>query len=109
MKTPTWNEAYSAVVRWYEAQVKEWAEDFDKRIRAGEFLDVEGFTEAFEEETKNAECISYTGQAIGVLLASRNEGAYEEAFGARAPSYEAAALMAFLADIRERMLEEVPS
>ncbi len=102
-------EAFSALQSWYQSEVSEWAEDFDKRIKAREWDSEEEFREAFEQETDGAACIIYTAQAKAVCLASSNEDAYVEEFGEEPTTVEARALMAFQADIRERMCEEPSS
>jgi hypothetical protein len=99
----SFNDAMGAIRKWYYSEVKEWADEFDKRIEKGEFDDREDFMERFDEETDSAGIIIYTQQAKGVLFASDNEDAYEEEFGEAAPTVEAAALMAFRRDIMEAM------
>jgi hypothetical protein len=107
MATIEFSEAFGALEQWYCAMVREWAEEFDKRIKAREWPDAEAFNEAFDEETDSAQCIIYTAQAKAVCLASRNEDAYVEAFGEEPSTVGARALMAFRTDIQERMSVDV--
>jgi hypothetical protein len=97
------SDAYEALRRWYYNEVREWAEDFDKRLAEREWKDEESFRESFEQETDSAQCIIYTAQAKAVCLASDNEDAYVEEFGEEPTTVEARALMAFRRDILERM------
>ena len=103
--TIEFSEAFNALRNWYAAEVDSWAEDFDKRILAREWDSEEDFRESFEQETDGAQCIIYTTQAKAVCLASDNEDAYVEEFGTEPSTVAARALMAFQADIRERMQE----
>ncbi len=108
----SFNDAMGALRKWYYSEVKEWADDFDKRISEGEFDSSEDFRDRFHEETDGAAIIIYTAQARAALLASDNDDAYIEEFG-EAPAdrdgikWEAMALMAFQRDIMEAMESDV--
>jgi hypothetical protein len=104
----SFNDAIRALSSWYNQEVREWADEFDKRIKEGEFKDSEDFTERFDEETDSAQLVIYTMQAKACLLVSKNDEAYEESFGEGEPgTVEARALMAFRADIMEHMESDV--
>lgn len=102
----TFDDALNALRNWYMTEVDQWADDFDARLQAREWATEEEWQDAFSQETDGAACIIYTAQAKAVLLASDNEDAYQDEFGDPAPTVEAAALMAFQADIRQRMQEQ---
>ena len=59
--------------------------------------------EWIEQTIDGHEFIIYTYKAQAVLLASDSDGAYEEEFGEPAKSYEQAAYMAMLTDVREQL------
>jgi hypothetical protein len=105
----SFNDAMSALRAWYYSEVREWAEDFDKRLEEGEFDSVDNFNDCFHEETDGAGIIIYTAQARAALLASDNDDAYFEEFGDEMPMqggqphWEAVALVAFQRDIQETM------
>ena len=103
----SFSDAVSTLEKWYHEQVKEWADEFDKRIAEGEFSDREEFIDRFDEETDSAGIIIYTQQAKAVMFVSRNEDAYEDEMGDPPPTVEAGALMAFRRDILERMSSDV--
>lgn len=100
-------DAMSALRRWYYTEVREWAKEYDRRIKGKEWESREDFYDALREETDSAQVVIYTAQAKACLLASDNEDEYEEQFGEKAPTVEAAACMAFQRDIIESMTADV--
>ena len=98
----------------YYNEVREWAEDYDKRIAKGEWSDREEFIEALEQDVDSAARVIYTFQARVGLLCSRNEDAYFEEFGdsegvCTKDGIEYSKLMyfAFCADIFEHMESDI--
>jgi len=98
----------------YYNEVREWAEDYDKRIAKGEWSDREEFIEALEQDVDSAARVIYTFQARVGLLCSRNEDAYFEEFGdsegvCTKDGIEYSKLMyfAFRADILEHMESDI--
>lgn len=112
-QTPSLDDAISAMRAWYYSEVREWAEDFDSRILAGEWEDYESFDESFREELDNSQIVIYTFRARAACLASDNEDAYSDEFGELPKNddgslrWEAMAYMALMRDVTGAMQVEL--
>lgn len=80
MSTDDERDELSAIRRDYYRSVRATAEDFAKRLRAGEWSDLDEVSDAVREETDETYWSIYYHAAFRCLLASDNEAnAWEEA------------------------------
>lgn len=65
--------------------------------------------EAIEEQISETadSAVTYTADALTIILVSPNDGAYEDEMGEKPPSDEARAAFAFAADLREEVQRQL--
>lgn len=92
--------ATSRLRAWYYSRVADLAEDIVRACVAGEVDDLGDY---LHETVDGTDLATYTYKAKACLLASDNEDAYADEYGAPALSAEAAAFMAIRADVLQRI------
>lgn len=97
------NAGTNLLESWYAAEIRELAEDYRKRIAAGEFDDVDALWENVDETTDGHEFVVYTYRAKCVCLVSDSSDAYESDIGEKPDTVEAQACYAMRADLHEAL------
>ena len=99
----------SALQQAYNEEIRAMADDYAKRIKAGDFGDRDEFLTDVHETLDSHEFVIYTFKAQCVCLASDNSGAFVDNFGNEgltkdgATNWEAMAYCAMEADLFDRL------
>lgn len=97
-------EAERVLYRAHYSHVRATAIDVLEDVLSGRIYDADALHTRLHEEAETA--VTYTRDAERILFSSENSDAYEDETGEKAPSVEAAAAMAFKADVRDLLGNE---
>lgn len=103
------NNGLYSLQAWYADTVREYADDYRRRVKEKEFVAADILLEDIEQTCDSAHCVIYTREARVVCLINNNSDAYEENVGEKPPTIESQAYYALRNDILEALgdLEEL--